>query len=86
MTGYGKNGEIIESPAFRPWAPGWKVEPDHPAGYVSWNDAVAFCDWLSRRENKNTGYLPRPSGSTHAAPVRTAGITAETTRSSSWFC
>ena len=31
MTGYGKNGEIIESPAFRPWAPGWKVELDHPA-------------------------------------------------------
>jgi hypothetical protein len=26
MTGYGKNGEIIESTAFRPWAPGWKVE------------------------------------------------------------
>ena len=32
MTGYGKNGELIESTAFRPWAPGWKVEPDHPVG------------------------------------------------------
>ena len=52
MTGYGKNGELIESTAFRPWAPGWKVEPDHPVGYVSWNDAVAFCDWLSRKEGK----------------------------------
>ena len=52
MTGYGKNGETIESTAFRPWAPGWKVEPDHPAGYVSWNDAIAFCDWLSRKEGK----------------------------------
>jgi len=52
MTGYGKNGEIIESTAFRPWAPGWKIEPDHPVGYVSWNDALAFCDWLSRKEDK----------------------------------
>jgi len=52
MTGYGKNGESIESTAFRPWAPGWKVEQDHPVGYVSWNDAVAFCDWLSRKEGK----------------------------------
>src|SRR5262249_41638472 len=42
MTGYGKNGESIESKDFRPWAPGWNVQPDHPAGYVSWNDAVAF--------------------------------------------
>jgi sulfatase modifying factor 1 len=52
MTGYGKNGKTIESTAFRPWAPGWKIEPDHPVGYVSWNDAVAFCDWLSRKEGK----------------------------------
>ena len=52
MTGYGKNGETIESTAFRPWAPGWKVEGDHPVGYVSWNDAVAFCDWLSRKEGR----------------------------------
>jgi formylglycine-generating enzyme required for sulfatase activity len=52
MTGYGKNGELIESKAFRPWATGWKVESDHPVGYVSWNDAVAFCNWLSRKEGK----------------------------------
>lgn len=52
MSGYGKNGENIESTAFRPWAPGWKIEPDHPVGYVSWNDAVAFCEWLSRKEGK----------------------------------
>jgi sulfatase modifying factor 1 len=52
MTGYGKNGEIIESTTFRPWTPGWNIESDHPVGYVSWNDAVAFCDWLSRKEGK----------------------------------
>lgn len=52
MSGYGSKGELIESTAFRPWAPGWKVESDHPAGYISWNDAVAFCNWLSRKEGK----------------------------------
>ena len=35
--------DLIES-QFRPWAPGWEIGMDHPAVYVSWNDAVAFCD------------------------------------------
>lgn len=39
------------STEYRPWAPGaWKPEGDHPAIYVTWNDAVAFCDWLTKRE------------------------------------
>src|SRR5262245_12740699 len=53
MTGYGEHGQLVQSTAFRPWAPGWHVEDDHPAGYVSWNDAVAFCEWLSTKENRN---------------------------------
>lgn len=44
--------KIIQSPNFRPWAPGWKIEMDHPVVLVSWNDAVAFCGWLSKREGK----------------------------------
>ena len=31
-----------------PWADG-----RHPVLYVSWNEAVAFCQWLSKRERKN---------------------------------
>ena len=52
MTGYDKDGHTIESTTFRPWAPGWKVEDDHPVGYISWNDAVAFCAWLSQKEGR----------------------------------
>jgi sulfatase modifying factor 1 len=48
-----ENGRLIESNRFRPWDPlAWKIEMDHPVIYVSWNDAVAFCEWLSKKEGK----------------------------------
>ena len=30
--------------------PGFPQTDDHPVLNVTWNDAVAFCDWLSRKE------------------------------------
>src|SRR5262249_19167843 len=32
--------------------PGWEQTDRHPVVNVSWNDAVAFCDWLSAKEGK----------------------------------
>lgn len=37
--------------------PGFSQGLDHPVVNVSWNDAVAFCAWLTRREGK-TYVLP----------------------------
>lgn len=48
-----ENGKLVESNRFRPWDPlAWKIEMDHPVIYVSWFDAVAFCNWLSNKEGR----------------------------------
>jgi formylglycine-generating enzyme required for sulfatase activity len=42
-----------EKPIYRPWSWGFDGQTnDHPVVNVSWNDAVAFCEWLSQKEGK----------------------------------
>jgi formylglycine-generating enzyme required for sulfatase activity len=50
--GYVQDGRLIESKSFRPWAPGWPIETNCPALFVTWKDATEFCTWLSRKEGK----------------------------------
>ncbi len=33
-------------------APGFDQSDDHPVIYLSWQNAVDFCDWLSKKETK----------------------------------
>jgi len=35
--------------------PGFRQQDDHPVVGVSWDDATAFCTWLTRRERTNGG-------------------------------
>ena len=39
-------------PRFSWHDPGFEQSPRHPVLNVSWNDAVAFCEWLSKREGR----------------------------------
>ncbi len=54
--GWGYNAETKKFEGRKPhynWKnPGFAQMDDHPVVNVTWNDAVAFCDWLSKKEGK----------------------------------
>jgi formylglycine-generating enzyme required for sulfatase activity len=51
-VGCTSDGSIVRSPRFTWRNPGFAQADSHPVVEVSWNDSVAFCEWLSRKEGK----------------------------------
>jgi formylglycine-generating enzyme required for sulfatase activity len=47
-----KGGRWVVDPDGRWSNPGWETKEDHPATCLSYNDALAFCAWLSKKEKK----------------------------------
>jgi formylglycine-generating enzyme required for sulfatase activity len=61
--GFGNSGEttidarVSDAMKQMNWrTPGYAVTDDSPVSQVSWNDAVAFCNWLSEQENLKPCY------------------------------
>jgi serine/threonine protein kinase/formylglycine-generating enzyme required for sulfatase activity len=46
----------LKSTAWR--GPGFRQGPDHPVVNVTWNEAIAFCKWLTEKERKEGGLAP----------------------------
>ena len=83
--GWGYNPEIGTCEGRRPqfnWHnPGFPQTDDHPVLNVTWNDAVAFCQWLSRQEGK-TYRLPTEAEWEYAGwPAPTRATISATIRS-----
>ncbi len=47
------SGRVVVGASWR--KPGFDQKGDHPVVQVSWNDATAFCDWLSKKSGKAVG-------------------------------
>jgi formylglycine-generating enzyme required for sulfatase activity len=54
--------------------PGWPQTDDFPVVAVSWHDAVAFCEWLSRKEERQYR-LPTEAEWEHACRAGTTTLT-----------
>ncbi len=50
--GVDASGQWLQNPEWTWRQPGFEQNDDHPVVQVSWSDASAFCEWLSRKEGK----------------------------------
>lgn len=48
-----ENDSWKKEPAASWRSPGFTQNEDHPAVCISWNDSVAYAEWLSRKNNRN---------------------------------
>jgi sulfatase modifying factor 1 len=71
--GYDARNKLVKSRSFSAWSPGWQQTYNHPVVYVTWNDATAFCDWLSQKEGR-TYRLPTEAEWEYACRAGTTSL------------
>ncbi len=64
--------------------PGFSQDDSHPVTCVSWNDAIAFCDWLHEKTGQNF-QLPSDSQWEYACRAETTTAYAGTLRMMAWY-
>ena len=63
--------------------PGWQQTDNHPVVWVSWNNAVDFCNWFSTKEGRKYACPRRPNGNIAAGQANPGlGIASTTTTTS----
>jgi formylglycine-generating enzyme required for sulfatase activity len=71
-VGFSLSGDSMASDPRNTWShPAFEQADDHPVVHVSWNDAVKFCAWLSKKEDK-TYELPKEAEWAYACRTGTA--------------
>jgi serine/threonine protein kinase len=60
--GPGQKWDAVKGANWRNPNFGFQVEDYHPVSCISWNDAVAFCNWLNQRESRDLGTGRLPAG------------------------
>jgi len=71
--GLGKSGAWAEIKGLSWRKPGYPQTDRHPVACVSWHDAKAFCDWLSKKEGKRYR-LPSEAQWEHACRAGTSTV------------
>jgi WD40 repeat protein len=71
-----ENGQNVLDPKCNWRTPGYEQGDTHPVVCVSWNDANAFCAWLSKKEGKKYPCRPRPNGNMPAGQERRRRISS----------
>lgn len=79
------DGEIVEQDPNCSWRnPGFKQDDDHPVTCISWNDAVVFCKWLSKKTGQNIT-LPTEAQWEYACRSGTTDAYAGNLKEMAWY-
>ena len=80
--GWNEEAKTFEQDPKYTWRnPGFEQTDEHPVVNVSWNDAVAFVAWLSRKEGEDLpACRPRRNGNMPAGPGRRRRYSSVTIR------